>query len=398
MNLDRIKNLALDVILRFNVTKYPIKNIAKDVLKKYRLNSKERALCYDLLFDFIRERVLFEHYLAEKVSYHQSISSQQKDKLLLEILLGDRYDYNEYKAKHENNVLALKPYLAKLLMESCPDQANLLKYLFKKPKKYLAIDTRFISPNLVYDALMSLDFKPFFHEAVTNVIGIDDEKVLDLSHLSANISAHLWFMDVGSQIIASMINPQRNDKVLDMCGGHGNKARYITKIPCDYYLVDIDNKRLAKAKQRLLSSINFIHADARNLSFPNNYFDWILLDSPCSGIGTMARFPDLMYRLDIDKINTYVALQQELLGSAVKLLNHGGILVYATCSLLAKENHQQIEQFLLKYPDMSLLAMKEVMPEYLNKAYFPIDKGFMSIMPHVFASDGFYFAIMRKVS
>ena len=139
-----------------------------------------------------------------------------------------------------------------------------------------------------------------------------------------------------TEILANCVKPKNHERVLDMCVGEGGKARIIAMNNCDLVALDIDEERLARAKKRLAGfNIKYICKDGRDLSstLASQSFDWILIDAPCSGSGTLRRNPDLIYRLTKSQLINYQKLQAELLASATKLLKPGGRIVYATCSL-----------------------------------------------------------------
>ena len=141
----------------------------------------------------------------------------------------------------------------------------------------------------------------------------------------------LW-IDKGSQIIAEKIQAKPGERVLDLCAGAGGKTKIILQTGADITAVDISDKRLAK-----IPGVKRIVADARTLKLLP--FDWILIDAPCSGTGTLRRSPDLFGRLEESDIARYAQLQKEITHNAVKLLKPTGKLVYATCSILSEENH-----------------------------------------------------------
>ncbi|MEI6789778.1 MAG: RsmB/NOP family class I SAM-dependent RNA methyltransferase [Myxococcaceae bacterium] len=145
----------------------------------------------------------------------------------------------------------------------------------------------------------------------------------------------LW-IDQGSQIIAQKIKAKPGERVLDLCAGAGGKTKLILSTGAHITAVDISDKRLVK-----MPGIKRIVADGRTLSLPA--FDWILIDAPCSGTGTLRRAPDIFGRLSESDISRYVQLQKELVANAVKLLKHTGKLIYATCSLLEEENHTDFD-------------------------------------------------------
>jgi 16S rRNA (cytosine967-C5)-methyltransferase len=141
--------------------------------------------------------------------------------------------------------------------------------------------------------------------------------------------------------------------------------------------MDVSERRLESAKKRCPGeAVRFVVGDATEPPFKPASFDYILLDSPCSGTGTLRRAPDLLLRLQESDLPAFVDLQRRLITSMAGLLNPGGQLVYATCSLLAEENHEQIAWALAAF-GLDLVSERQLLPSQDN-------------------SDGFYVAVLRK--
>ena len=194
--------------------------------------------------------------------------------------------------------------------------------------------------------------------------------------------------DRSSQLVAPLLKVQEGDRILDACAAPGGKATHIAELvqnKCEFWAVDRSEKRLQRLKtnaERLgASCINTCHANSLNLVdlMPQweGYFQRILLDAPCSGIGTMARHPDARWRMSPEKILELVSLQADLLEKIVPLLSKGGLIVYSTCTIHPEENHRQIENFLLKFDRFDLICQRQIWPDIDN------------------LGDGFYSAVLR---
>ncbi|MBP6563248.1 MAG: RsmB/NOP family class I SAM-dependent RNA methyltransferase, partial [Neisseriaceae bacterium] len=123
--------------------------------------------------------------------------------------------------------------------------------------------------------------------------------------------------------------------------------------------------------------------------------DTVLVDAPCSGLGTLRRNPDLKYRQSPESVAQLITQQAAILASAARLLKVGGRLVYATCSILPEENEQQVEQFLANHPDFELLDCAEL----LKGLKIPLDTGpMLSLTPYTHQTDGFFAAVLQKKS
>jgi 16S rRNA C967 or C1407 C5-methylase (RsmB/RsmF family) len=405
MNQHRVLTSAIDVISHFRARRFPLRNVTNDIIKARKLNSSERKVLFDAVFDFIRESFLFNQFVEQTVKFASSMSVQQKDTLLLKVLFPDT---PEHKALHqsyqewlralgrERFLQALGPFISgQLKADYAQDAVLVAEGFFRKPKKYLAIDLRSVTLEQVCSALDLAQITYVLHPMLPRAIGIDTH--LDLASLPQSIAQHVWFMDAGSQIIAELINPKPDETVLDLCTGEGNKARYITMKDCFYVAADVDESRLNIAKKRLRpKNTQFVVADGRRLPFPANHFDWILLDAPCSGVGTLARQPDLAYRLDMNSLKNYVKLQRELLDAASNLLKPGGRLIYATCSLFAVENEQQIKRIIAENNQVKPLRLSDLNSGDVKIAKAELNKNSFTIFPHINDCDGFYFTVLTK--
>lgn len=410
MSHKRIFTAAVDCISRFRVGKYPLKNVAQDIIKARKLNSSDRKIFLDLVFRFSREINLVHHFIGEAVRFSKGMSLQQKDMLALQILSHDgepdadpeliklhtHYQTWVKNVGDEGFLIALGPLLKRHFQADFGAEAAVhAKGCFDKPAKYFAIDRRHVRVEDVEAALSSQNIDYFFHKVLPHVIGTHE--MIDMDKIAKTFGDHVWLMDAGSQIVAELIKPQPHERVLEMCSGEGNKAKYITMSDCHYVALEISEKRLAKAKSRLQkTNIEFILADGRNPPLPPNSFDWILLDAPCSGVGVLRRNPDLVHRLTKDDVDKYIKLQMELLNSAVKLLRPSGILIYVTCSLLRAENDQQITRLLRENSQIMPVPMAQLVGEDLRLENHALDNNCMHLYPHKEDCDGFFCAALTK--
>jgi len=202
--------------------------------------------------------------------------------------------------------------------------------------------------------------------------------------------------DTAAQLAAELLDVQAGQAVLDLCAAPGGKTAAILERqaePIKMLAVDIDEKRLRRVKenlQRLKLSAKVIVGDAAKPSewVQDQRFDRILVDVPCSALGVIRRHPDIkMLRRETD-IAELQAIQQKILMAAWELLLPGGILVYATCSVLKQENELQIEQFLTHHPDAE---------EIVIDAEWGLKRPFgRQVLTGSQSMDGFYYARLTK--
>lgn len=394
MNLQRIINASVDCVSQFRASKFPLKNIAADIIKARKLNSRERVYFLDLVFAWARESYLINNFLKSDMRFFDGISNQQKDLLALSILakpnsdpsLRQRYENYLEKLGDKRYLLALGDFISQELIDSHgPSAIFIAKSLWEKPAKYLAFDHRVFSLEQIIAKLAACNIKVCSHPLAPQALRVVGD--IKFENLPKDIQENIWFMDAGSQIIANCVQAKSNEYVLDLCVGEGGKARIIAMSEAKLVALDIDQGRIERAKKRLATfDIEYICANARVLpsALAKSSFDWILVDAPCSGSGTLRRHPDLIYRLDKSQLNNYQKLQRELLSTATKLLKPQGKLIYATCSLFNSENEQQIKGLLATNANLKPYELPD-----LNRTSF-------ELIPHIHDCDGFYLAGLTK--
>ena len=209
--------------------------------------------------------------------------------------------------------------------------------------------------------------------------------------------------DEGSQLLGFLLQPKRGEMVADFCAGAGGKTLLLGALMRSQgrlYAFDVSEKRLAKIKPRLarsgLSNVHPVRIDSENdikIKRLAGKLDRVLVDAPCSGLGTLRRNPDLKWRQTPESIAELTAKQAAILKAASTLVKSGGRLVYATCSLLAAENEAVVSAFLAANPDFVALSAEEV----LGKQGISLACGErLRLLPHRHGTDGFFAAVMEK--
>ena len=215
----------------------------------------------------------------------------------------------------------------------------------------------------------------------------------------------LEVQDEGSQLLALLSGAKRGEVVVDFCAGAGGKTLAMAAMMNNtgrLYAMDVSEKRLANIKPRIaragvgnITPQRLDHERDLRLKKLWNKADRVLVDAPCSGLGTLRRNPDLKYRQSNDSIDELVALQARILDSAAHLVKRGGYLIYATCSVLAEENQNQIQNFLSTHSEFSLVNCSDLLKS--NK--IALDTGeFLQLNPATHHTDGFFAAVMQKSS
>lgn len=208
--------------------------------------------------------------------------------------------------------------------------------------------------------------------------------------------------DEGSQLLGLLLEARRGEVVVDFCAGAGGKTLLLgaqMRNTGRLYAFDVSEKRLANLKPRLArSGLSNVHPGRieheRDMKIKRlaGKVDRVLVDAPCSGLGTLRRNPDLKWRQDETAVAELVEKQKAILASAARLLRPGGRLVYATCSLLTAENDQVVSEFLSEHKDFALQPASAV----LSKFGMDYAQDCLQLLPHQHDTDGFFAAILEK--
>lgn len=218
-------------------------------------------------------------------------------------------------------------------------------------------------------------------------------------------SGEIEVQDEGSQLLVHLLAPKRGEMVADFCAGAGGKSLSIGALMRNsgrIYAFDVNERRLASLGQRLKrSGLSNLHSQLLSseadpkLKRLNGKFDRVLVDAPCSGLGTLRRNPDLKWKQTPQDIIELTAKQTSILDRAAKLLKVGGRLVYATCSLLSDENQEIANAFLAAHPEFKLLNAQEI----LLQQHIEVETGeYLVLLPHQHQTDGFFAAAFERIS
>lgn len=208
--------------------------------------------------------------------------------------------------------------------------------------------------------------------------------------------------DEGSQLLGLLVAPKRGELVVDFCAGAGGKTLLLGALMKNtgrLYALDVSDKRLAKLKPRLARSglsnvhpLRIEHERDAKIKRLSGKADRVLVDAPCSGLGTLRRNPDLKWRQDPQAIAELTAKQAAILNAAASLVRPGGRLVYATCSLLDQENDGIVDHFLATHADFTTRGADAL----LAKQGIDLPGARLRLLPHRHGSDGFFAAVLER--
>ena len=211
----------------------------------------------------------------------------------------------------------------------------------------------------------------------------------ELRHLPGYDEGHWCVQDRSAQLVVPLLQPNPGERILDACAAPGGKSTHLAELMGDQGLVlavDRGEARLRRVDrncERLgLTAIKTHCADASQLRVQEptwaQSFDRILVDAPCSGLGTLSRHADARWRLGPSSIGELVEVQRQLLESLLPLLKPGGRLLYATCTVHPQENQQLVQALLASHAELELVRERQIWPGELSGA-----------------GDGFFTAVLR---
>lgn len=234
-------------------------------------------------------------------------------------------------------------------------------------------------------------------------LGIRVVKKPALQNLPLFKNGSIEVQDEGSQVLSQIVGARRGEMVVDFCAGAGGKTLSLGAAMRNtgrLYAFDVSDKRLAKLKPRLarsgLSNVHPVliaHENDAKVKRLAGKIDRVLVDAPCSGLGTLRRNPDVKWRQTPQGLMELNEKQASILAGAARLVKPGGRLVYATCSILDEENEAIVEQFLAARDDFVLVPMKDVLAE--QKIPLEMD-AYLKLLPNTHQTDGFFAAVLER--
>ena len=223
----------------------------------------------------------------------------------------------------------------------------------------------------------------------------------DPSELPGFREGHYTLQAEASQLVVALLDPPPGGRVLDVCAAPGGKTTAAAeRVGPTGRVVAMDRNRagvqlLRREAARLgLSNVAALQTDASALPLGDWAADAVLVDAPCSGLGTLRQHPEIRWRRRPEDIAALAALQTRLLAAAAEHVRPGGVLVYATCTISAAENEAVVDAFLADHADF---AIDDPRPHLPGAAHELIDdRGFLRTFPHRHGLDGFFAARLAR--
>ncbi len=218
--------------------------------------------------------------------------------------------------------------------------------------------------------------------------------------LSLLEEGYLQVQDEASQIVSFLAAPRPGERVLDLCSGVGIKATHLAALMENrgtIVAVDRNKRKLesGRVRARIMGATIIEHRLADAVELPGSgfsgSFDRVLLDAPCSGLGTVRRKPEIRWFTGEGDIEEAAVLQGRLLRAGADCLKTGGVLIYATCAMSRRENEDVVRTFLDEHPFFELRRPGPPVHDVMID-----DEGFFRTSPHRHETDGFFGAVLAK--
>ncbi len=415
MHPNALLELACELLRSVNKLDAPADGIVSEFFRRHReLNPRERHALAETAYALLRKRPLYQH-LAQSgtgtLERRLALLAWGGDSNLLRGAIGP----NEQKWREEIKTMDrsgmadklrhnLPDWLAGALRAQLGDETfwPLIEALDQPAPLDLRVNTYKGGRESAQAALKlsGIDAKPTPHSPW----GLRIEGKPALNKTEVFTLGGVEVQDEGSQMLALLVDAKRGEMVVDFCAGAGGKTLALgasMRNTGRLYAFDVSGHRLAALKPRLARSglsnvhpVQIAHERDDRIKRLAGKIDRVLVDAPCSGLGTLRRNPDLKWRQSPQAVAEMQAKQIAILTSAARLLKSGGRLVYATCSLLRAENEEVAEAFAQAHPDFTPLDIGAALTAaHVNDATSLLSPtGHLRLWPHVHATDGFFAA------
>jgi 16S rRNA (cytosine967-C5)-methyltransferase len=418
MHPNALLELATELIYRVLQFQHPADGVVSDFFRQNRtLGTRERHTLAETTYTVLRQRLLYQH-LAQSgkgemerrlavlawqgnEGFLRAALSETEQQWLAQVSAVDRTALPE-KLRHN-----LPEWLAQQLQA---DHGDEFWPLVEAMNTSAGLDLRVNTFKAKRDDVQAA-FKAEGIEALPtpySPLGLRIAGKPALHKLDVFMRGDVEVQDEGSQLLALMLGAKRSEMVADFCAGAGGKTLALgaeMRNTGRLYAFDTSGHRLAALKPRLARSglsnvypVQIAHERDERIKRLAGKLDRVLVDAPCSGLGTLRRNPDLKWRQTPQSVEELRVKQAAILASAARLVKPGGRLVYATCSLLDAENEAIAQAFTAERE-----GEFEVVPaaQVLDKAHVSqpeslVRGDYLRLWPHRHATDGFFAAVWQR--
>jgi 16S rRNA (cytosine967-C5)-methyltransferase len=417
MNLARAQ---LDAIVQALTVILPARAPADAQLRQFfrdnrNLGNRDRALVADTVYAALRRRRLLEHVTPRSTPREIALATIVKlqgvglSQIESALKGGEKTWLAELKGRDLDDLpLAIRADLPDWVIERLRKSMNeeellaLARGLQNPAPLDLRVNTlkaprEAVLDRLAYDEIEAAPTK-------LSPVGVRLKEKPALNRHPMFLDGAVEVQDEGSQILGMLVEPRRGEMVVDFCAGAGGKTLQMGAAMNStgrLYAFDTSDKRLANLAPRLkrsgLSNVfpqRIANENDAKVKRLRGKIDRVLVDAPCTGLGTLRRNPDLKSRQSVEGLAELNEKQTSILAAAASLVKPGGRLVYGTCSLLAEENEDIVSGFLGANPDFHLVPASQVLKR--QGLHVPGTGEYLRLYPHVHDTDGFFAAVMEK--
>jgi 16S rRNA (cytosine967-C5)-methyltransferase len=406
---------ALDALRTVLAFRHPADAVLSHYFREHRqLGQQDRAFVAESVFGVLRRKLLLDH-LSEGATLRMSLllwlarfAGRSARELSPLLNAGEAEWLAEKKAVAIDDLpltlrADLPEWIVERLQRQWPDEE--IYALGRALQQPAPLDVRVNTLRADRDSVLQALTKEGLKAEPTpySPIGIRIHGRPALNRNPLFLDGSIEVQDEGSQLLGFLLAPRRHELVVDFCAGAGGKALMLGAMMNSQgrlYAFDVSTARLARLKPRLArSGLSNLHPYAIRNEHDTKVkrlagkIDRVLVDAPCSGLGTLRRNPDLKWRQSPAALAELTAKQGAILHAAAGLVKTGGRLVYATCSLLAEENQDIVAAFLSKHPGFEAVPAAVALAE--QRIDLPMET-YLQLKPHVHGTDGFFAAVLQR--
>lgn len=418
MHPNALLELATELLHRVMTFDSPADGVVSAFFREHRaLGVRERHTLAETTYNVLRNRLLFQH-LAQSgkgemerrlavlgwqgnEGFLRAALSEQEQQWLEQVKKVDRASLPE-KLRHNLPDWLAEPLHAKLgddfwpLVDAMNQPAALDLRVNTFKAKRAEVQAALAQANI---QAVPTPYSPW---------GLRIEGKPNLAKLEVFTKGDVEVQDEGSQLLALMTDAKRGEMVVDFCAGAGGKTLALgasMRNTGRLYAFDTSGHRLAALKPRLARSglsnvypVQIAHERDERVKRLAGKIDRVLVDAPCSGLGTLRRNPDMKWRQSPQAIQELTHKQAAILESAARLVKSGGRLVYATCSLLDEENEAVARAFTEAHGrDFKPLAAADILDKvHVSDSQALVRDEFLRLWPHLHQTDGFFAAAWER--
>jgi len=337
----------LTLLEEYNKQTLPLDRFLSDYFRSHKaLGSKDRSFIAETVYSLMRWQGLLDHWCKAPHSWERRYQAYQS------------FDIN--KAIHDKEIpnhlrVSFPKVLFDLLVTHYGEQRALeLCLASNEPAPTtVRINTLKTSREALFEHWRN---QYSVHLCQHSPVGITFDKKINFFELPEFRAGSFEIQDEGSQLVAALVKAAPGQQIMDYCAGSGGKTLAFApamKGSGQIYLHDIRPHSLSEGRRRLrragIENAQIVQSQSPLLKKLKKKMDWVLVDVPCSGTGTLRRNPDMKWKFTQEMLLRLVGQQRTIFEQALSFLKPEGTIVYATCSILPEENQQQLEHFMKIY-------------------------------------------------